>query len=313
MTDDEKLIAGNHQMRYYLACQYPMWRVAMIKSIKKILENADDFYEGLKYELRQSDDENGDKTVHTEIKNGLYFEALSQSMQAIEDLFSMMKYALDISTFVKSVVVYRAGEVTKYIREFNTENLEYMTEQMQLYYFPLDEPWDKVEVFEAYKKSILLIQAYLKKLISHHQKYNLHYNQYKHGQAVAMRPFAKPPEDATDTMSEAGLMAFDSLPFQKRLKPNAPLPAMMIPDFHPSIGGYVRELHDDGNLLHADLKVICIDELVEVAEMACILQNAFVANLRERCDIKDSDPFIKQYFPIANCHRLAVIGFPKSD
>lgn len=312
MTDEEKLVAGKHQMRYYSACQYPMWRITIMKTIKQILENADCFYAKLKVDLKQDDDETGDKTVHTEIKNGLFFEALSQSMQAIEELFSMMKYARDVSTFVKSVVVYRAGDVTKYIGEFNTDDFEYMMEQMQLLYFPLDEPWENTEVFEEYKKSVLLIKDYLKKLIAHHKKYNLHYNQYKHGQAVALRPFAKPPEDVPENMLEAGLVAFDSFPFDKRNKFNSTFPAMMIPDFHPAIAGHLRELHDDGNLLQARLHVLHIDELVEIAEMAYTLLNALWANLRTRCDIKDTDPHLELYFPIKDYRMFAVIGFPRS-
>ena len=151
MTNEDRLRSGQYQLTIYSANQYLLWRIAMIKSIKHILENADDFYKELKCELRQSDDETGDKTVHHEIKNGLMFEALAQSMQSIEDLFSLMKNASDISYFVKYVIVYHAGAVNQYIRDFDTENLEYLLNQMKLLYFPLDEPWENTEIFEIYK------------------------------------------------------------------------------------------------------------------------------------------------------------------
>ena len=36
----------------------------MVEAIKRILENAGDFYNDFKHELRQADDDTGDKTVH---------------------------------------------------------------------------------------------------------------------------------------------------------------------------------------------------------------------------------------------------------
>jgi hypothetical protein len=313
MTSEERLKAGKYQLTMYSANQYLLWRVAMVKSIKRILENADDFYNDFKHELRQADDDTGDQTVHLEIKNGLVFEALAQSMQAIEDLFSLMKNAADISYFVKHVIVYQAGAVNQYIRDFDTENIEYLLKQMQLLYFPLDEPWENAEIFEHYKNSVLLTQDYLRELKMHHNKFSLHYNQYKHGQAVALRPFATPPEGIEDNMLEAGLMAFDSLRFEKRTKKAVPPPAFVIPHFHPDIAGHVSELHNEDNLLRADLQVIHIDTLIGIAEKAYTLINVFWNNLVKQSNATEEDEFLEQCFPIKDYQRVAEIGFPKSE
>ena len=313
MTNEDRLKAGKYQLTIYSANQYLLWRVAMLKSIKHILENADNFYAELKRELRQIDDDTGDKTIHHEIKNGLMFEALAQSMQAIEDLFSLMKNASDISYFVKHVIVYRAGVVNQYIRDFDTENLEYLLNQMQLLYFPLDEPWENKEIFEYYTGSVLLTQDYLRDLKKHHTQFSLHYNQYKHGQAVALRPFAAPPESVNENMLEAGLMVFDSLNFEKRMKNASSLPSLMIPHLHPDIAGNVQELHNEDNLLRSDLKVMHIDTLINIAEKAYTLINVFWGNLRKRCTMADEDEFMEQYFPIKDYRQVAEIGFPKAD
>jgi len=313
MTDKERLRAGKYQLQIYSANQYRLWRIAMIKTIKHILENADVFYMDLKSELRQSDDETGDKTIHHEIRNGLLFEALAQSMQAIEELFSMMKNTADISYFIRSVVIYNASEVNKYIRNFDAENIEYIMEQMRLLYFPLDEPWENAEVFETYKMSVLLIQDYLRKMIIHHKRFALHYNQYKHGQAIALRPFANPPENINEDMTESGLMVFDSYSVDKKTKRMGGNQNMMIPHLHPDIAGCIRALHDENNLLTAEIEVTHIDELLEIAEMAFTLLNVFWKNLKNYCDMKDEDKFIEQFFPLKDYHSFVVIGFPKDD
>jgi len=104
MTDEERLKAGKYQLKIYHANQYTLWRVAMVKSLKQIIDNMDKFYKDMKFELKQTDDDTGDKTVHCEIKNGLMFEALAQSMQAIEDLFSLMLNARNIPFLSKMLL-----------------------------------------------------------------------------------------------------------------------------------------------------------------------------------------------------------------
>ncbi len=67
-------------------------------------------------------------------------------------------------------------------------------EQFKLPFFDLDdaEAWgEHQDVFEGYKKSVLFMQDYLKRLIQYHKHYYLDYCQYKHGMAVALKPFGK--------------------------------------------------------------------------------------------------------------------------
>lgn len=67
-------------------------------------------------------------------------------------------------------------------------------EQFKLPFFDLDdaEAWgEHQDVFEGYKKSVLFMQDYLKRLIQYHKHYYLDYCQYKHVMAVALKPFGK--------------------------------------------------------------------------------------------------------------------------
>lgn len=53
MNDEERINAGKHQLSFYLANQYPMWRVVMVKSIKNIVEHLNDFYNPIFDELKR--------------------------------------------------------------------------------------------------------------------------------------------------------------------------------------------------------------------------------------------------------------------
>ena len=140
-------------------------------------------------EITQDED-----VVNNKIRNGWLYEAMAQSEQAIEDLFSLLKNSTDIAYFAKNVVNYRATEVKNYIQNFKYDDIEYFMEQFKLPFFDLDdaEAWgEHQDVFEGYKKSVLFMQDYLKRLIQYHKHYYLDYCQYKHGMAVALKPFGK--------------------------------------------------------------------------------------------------------------------------
>jgi len=268
MTDEERMIAGRHQLCFYLANQYPMWRVVTVKSIKNIIENLDDFYRLIFDELKRYDEEKEDETVRGEIRNGLFFEALSQSVQAVEDLFSLLKYSGDIPYFAKNVVTYNASKVTRYIRNFDTKNTELLLKPFQIPYFRMDEPWENTEVFNKYVDAVQLIRMYMDALIEHHKTYYFHYCQYKHGMAVALRPFGNSAQHGNDLL-EGVVMTFDNVNFKKRT--HATLPAMMIPDFDPDIAKHITGLHEEDNLLRAEMKVVDFNLFVDIVEKAYTL------------------------------------------
>lgn len=306
MTDEERMVAGRRQLCFYLANQYPMWRVVMVKSIKNIVENLDGFYGPIFDELKRYDDEKEDETVRGEIRNGLFFEALSQSVQAVEDLFSLMKYSGDIPFFAKNVVTYDASKVTRYIRNFDTKNTEFLLQQFQVPYLSLDEPWENIEVFDKYVEAVQLIREYMDALIEHHKTYYFHYCQYKHGMAVALRPFGNSTHG--DDILEGVVMTFDNVKFTKRI--HATLPAMMIPDFHPDIAKHITALHEEDNLLRAEMKVVKFNLFTDIVEKAYTLLSVLHHNLRMRCEPMKEDNVAEIAFPTRDYKQLMIIGFP---
>lgn len=62
-------------MGTFLSNQYLMWRIVLVKSIRKIILTADEFYTDiLPEEITQDED-----VVNNEIRNGWLYEAMAQS------------------------------------------------------------------------------------------------------------------------------------------------------------------------------------------------------------------------------------------
>lgn len=314
--NEERYRAGKAQMKVFRTNQYLYWRVAVVKSIRKIILNSEDFYRKLEDEFLFDVDANlpmdeHPDIVNNQIRNGWMFEAVSQAEQAIEDLFSLLKNSGDIAYFAKNVVNYSASQVKKYIWNFKTDDIKYIMQEFGLPYFPLKEPWDNQEVFEFYKESVLLMQSYLQDLIAFHKKYYLDYCQYKHGMSVALCPFGKMHKKGEHRPDPhiGGLMTFDSYTVEKRSKASGELPHLAL-YATPEIGPYVSRLHAEGNLLHYSMKVVNIADIVQITEKAFTLLNIVWCNLMRRCEVTDEDNINEWAFPEEDYHQYVVIGFP---
>jgi len=146
--------------------------------------NLDDFYEDILQDL-EYENENQD-LVHCQIRNGCFYEAVSQAEQAIEDLFSTMMNLGNMAYFAKNVIRYSASKVKTYIWNYKTDDLEYTCEQLDLPFFSLDVDWENEEFFEKYKECLLRTQSFIKDLQSFHKQYYQDYCQYKHGLSVGL-------------------------------------------------------------------------------------------------------------------------------
>jgi len=308
MTEQERLIVGKHQMAYYLSNQYPMWRVVLMHSIKRIIDDLEGFYSPIKETIRQYDTEVMDDTIRCEVRNGLFFEALSHSVQAIEDLFSLMHTATDLSFFAKKVVTYYVTNVNNYIKDFDTTNTEYMLNQFQVPYFNLSEPWEHKDVFNGYKESVLLIKEFLDELIAHHKKYYISYCQYKHGLSVSLRRYGA-DGSFVDNPHVNAVVTFDNKRFDKRYTNNAP--AFVIPSVIPEIGKNIGRLHKEGNLLRIEMQLVDINKLIDITEKAYNLTIVLHSNLNRLIGKTGDEQFDEIYFPTRDHKKVMTIGFPK--
>lgn len=310
--DKERYFAGKAQMKVFYMNQYLYWRVVAVKSMRKMILQAEKFYEEAEIDLSFSVPVNGEiDIVNNQIRNGWLFEAVSQAEQAIEDVFSLLKNSGDIAYFAKNVVNYKANQVKDYIWRFDTNNLEYIMQEFKLPYFSLDEPWENQEVFEQYKQAVLLMQKYLSELIIFHKKYYLDYCQYKHGMSVALCPFGKQhiKNENQRNLLEGALMTFDSYTVGKRQQASGSLPQMGM-YLTQEIQPYISRLHEEGNLLHYSMHAVNIDDVVRITEKAYTLLSIIWINLLKRCEITDEDTIREWAFPLEDYREYMNIGFP---
>lgn len=316
MTDEERLKASIDQIYTYGGSQYTGWRVAVVKSIQKILLNMNEFYDELLPDLEQENTQQD--IVHCQIRNGWFYEAVSQAEQSIEDLFSMMMNVGDLAFFAKKVIHYDATKVKKYIWNFRVDDLEYICREFAMPYFPLNEPWEKKEVFEGYKECIIRTQRFVKELQIFHKKYYLDYCQYKHGLSVALTPMQSPLmkankkrlENVMQNPLENGLQTFHQGTVEQYEKRTGSMPAVGVL-LKPGMEKHIRELHDEGNLLFFTVHAVDMNEVVRITEQACILLNTLWKTTIWRCEEKENDSFHRVAFPTDDIQKVYEIGFPK--
>lgn len=308
-TDEARYKAGKSQMNIFLSYQFLEWRMIAVKSICKILQMDERFYSDM-----FSDSFNPDQreSAVRSIRNGWFFEAVSQSEQAIEDLFSLLKNANDIAFFARDVINYKAVAVKDYIWNFNIDDLQYILNQFHLPYFNIDESeeWEHKDVFKAYKNAVLLMQEYLKELIEFHKKYYLDYCQYKHGMSVGLKPAEASIQNefTREKSNENALLTFDNFTIDKRLHKGI-IPAlafMLTPDVQP----FVKRLYEEQNLLHYSLHHVNMDEVVTITEKAYQLLSVVWNNLIERSGITDEATIQEWCFPTEKIGSIIRIGFP---
>ena len=318
MTNEERMAASIDQIYTYGNCQYTKWRIAVVRSIQKMLLNLDDFYADILPDIEQED--NPQDVVHCQIRNGWFYEAVSQAEQAIEDLFSTIMNLVDLSFFAKKVVHYNPTDVKKYIWDFKADDLEYVCAQFGIPYFSLTKSWEHEDVFEAYKQAVLDIQKLVREMKAFHLKYYQDYCQYKHGLSVALIPMQNPlmkndverREKIMKNPLENGLETFHQGTLAQYQKINRTLPAMGIL-LKPAMQKHVRELHDEGNLLFFTTHVVRMEEVVSVVEHAGLLLDTVWQNILWRCEEKDEDKYHRVAFPAKDLKKIYEIGFPKDE
>ncbi len=317
MTDVERKKASIDQIYTYAGSRYSKWQVVAVKSIKKILLNLDDFSSEILKDMGDSDDIGA-------VRNAWFYEAVAHAEQAIEDLFSTLMCFKDLSFFAKDVLFYPVGQAKRFIWDFDSDNIEYLCEKFGYPYFDLTDPWEKQDVFDAYKNAVLLTQKYVKELQVFHQKYYDDYCQYKHGLSVGMYPLGNKNgvnnDECRDNLLEGALFTFHNGTIADYEKRNESLPASLI-QLKPGMQHHIRELHDEGNLLYSTVHIVDMDEVERVTTHACILLDVVWRNIIELCkeEIEKIDNgndnttgnYREIAFPMENLKKCITIGFPK--
>jgi len=308
MNQKDRLKIGKQQLKNYLASQYPKWRHVQVLIIHIILKNMPNFYSNIIEDIKQPYDATGEITLNKEIKNGLIFSALAETMQYIEDLFSLMLLSKNIEYFVKNVIRYNATKVYQYIKKFNVNDLKNICSEYQIPYFDINKDWQNAqELFLMYKKAILNLQENLAKFVDFYLKYEKFYSQYKHGLSVALNPYGSKTPSSIEA-NEGYLMIYDNTEISKITAKSKKL--ICIPHLTPAVAKSILQLNQEENLLRAEFNILSIDDLIIISKNIGEMLEILHLNLFEICNNTEKTDFNEYYLPYKQDNKYIKMGFP---
>lgn len=320
LTKTIRMETETMQMENFGVGQFPLWRLATVISIRKILLHLDEFYADIKSDIHIDESENidGYDIVNQQIRNGWMYEIVSQTEQAIEDFFSLLMNSYDLSKFTKNVVHYSATKVKQYIREFNSNDLEYLLGQFHMPYFPLDEVWENVEIYEGYKNSVCIVQRYVKELQAYHERYYQDYCQYKHGLAVELTPFGKQAYRNDSRWKnylekhklKGELRTFMTGKNLKKGKSGLPLVSAGMTVIPENAEMHIEQLANENRLIYTQIQFVDVDEAVRITEHAASLLYIVWENISKRSKWSNTDKYREVIFPTDNFSKRSLILFP---
>jgi hypothetical protein len=286
MTPQQRMQASVDLTLTYIQNYYPDWRLAKVLTTKKLLAQRYEFYKDFIQDVKSHHDENGEATIAQEIRNGLYFDAISQSVQYVEDLFALINASLKPDYFIKNIINYDAGKVTNLIKSFNANvSVKRISEAL---HFPDNLPFTTEDDKKAYDAQVDYLLSLVKDVAKFHRDYEYFHNQYKHGLAVAMRPFGNTYVQEQIDEDKRGefkpyITVYDSRDLNIAAKKGTFRTrdgALMI-GFTDNVRPFIGELAKENNfirLVHPEDMNLDIDLLVDVAYKVRACINTFLSN-----------------------------------
>ena len=256
MNIADRNIVTKDQINQFFSSYYSEWRAIQILAIKEKLNTRYEFYKDIVEEIKSTDLYAGDNTIAQQIKNGLLFEAISTSIQYIEDLFALIKASEGKDYFIRNIIKYDAGKIESLIKNFNTTNKN-ICKSFYFPYFPDEdsETESEIETKRVINGSIERLRDIIIELIEYYKKHQFFYNQYKHGLSIALRPYGQFTDeqiikDKNKEFENTSVVALDSLNFANASRNqygNAGY--LMMPCFTESVQKNIKELQSENNLL----------------------------------------------------------------
>lgn len=250
MKSEERRLVRRDQINNFLDSYFSNWRLNQILTIEKLCIKKYDFFNDIILETKQLDDITGEATIAQEITNGLFFDAISNSIQFIEDLFALLNAAKNPDFFINNIITYKAGKIEALIKRKYS-----LSEICKLFYFPFyEDAKGDTEVEKNYTESINRLSNYITDLQEYYKKYHFFYTQYKHGLTIALRPYRvynkRMIDDDKEGKHKPYLVAFDNLALNK-LKGIEDIRfnnIVFMPGFTEPIRRNLDQLHAEDNL-----------------------------------------------------------------
>jgi hypothetical protein len=320
MTPNQRTQASIDLTLTYLGSYYPDWRLTKVLTLKKLLAERYEFYKDIIQGVKHHHDESGEATIAQEIRNGLYFDSISQCVQYVEDLFALISASKKPDFFIKNIITYDAGRVTNLIKSFNSN----ITAKRiaETFHFPHNLPFTTDNDKKTYDSQVEYLLHLTKDVVKFHKDYEYFHNQYKHGLAVAMRPFGNvyaPEQIDKDKKGEFApyLAVYDNRELTAAAKKGtfrARDGAFML-GFTDSVRPFIGDLAKENNfirLVHPIDINLDIDFLVDIAYKARACINTFLSNYSRK--IKPDKNELQFQLPIDyRTNKALVITYRNDD
>jgi len=285
LTIEQRKLASIDLTATYLSNYYAGWRYAKVLTLEKLINERYVFFKEIALQTKPVGDDSGEATIAQEIQHGLYFDAISQCVQYVEDLFALIKASKQPDFFVRNVITYKAGEVINYLKSFKADEKNIGS----IFHFPADLPFSDTESAERYNLGKSNLINYTNDLIKFYKDYEFFYNQYKHGLAVAMRPFGNIYNQDQIENDKTGkkhpyLSVYDNMNLQAGFKRGTASikNGILMLGFTDNVRPYISQLSEENNfirLVHPpDYPNLSIELLVDIAKKTFCCVNIFIDN-----------------------------------
>jgi hypothetical protein len=285
MNKEQRKKASRDLTVTYLASYYPDWRLAKVLTCQKLLNEKYEFYKDIVNHVKETADTDGSATIAQEIRHGLYFDAIAQCIQYIEDLFALVRSAKNPDYFIRNIVTYKAGEVTNSIKNFKPD----IKNIASMYHFPSDIKFSDEKSQEGFDDGLQKLVTLTEDIITFYKGYEFLYNQYKHGLSVPMRPFGNMYTQEQIEQEKSGkfepyIVVYDNFNLQAASKKGTfnPKHGVFMPGFTDNVRPYIDKLSREDNYLRfvypPDYPDFSVDLLVDVAMKARACVQTFINN-----------------------------------
>jgi len=285
LTQEQRRAASRDLTLTYLQNYYVEWRYTKVLTIQKLINHRYTFYDELTDLIKSAGDSIGDATIAQEVHNGLYFDAIAQVIQYIEDLFALLRASKQPDFFIKNIITYKAGEVTSWIRSIKPA----ITVLAPIFHFPDDLKLGIESDQEKFDVCCKNIETHIEEIIVFFKNYEFFYNQYKHGLAVAMRPFGSVYSKEMVAKDKTGeiapfLAVYDNMNLSAGFKKGTArtTQGIMMPGLTDNVAPYLSKLAEENNYLRfvppPDFPTFNMDLLVKKAALICNCIRLFMFN-----------------------------------
>jgi hypothetical protein len=297
-------VANRHQIHTFLAGLCSEYRLFIIRAKRKAFNDYDNFFSDIVEEpfaLAEN---------KKQIKLGLVYSAVAETIQYAEDLFSLSFAAKEKDNMIKNLVNYKANVIKPYVESFLTMTTNDIMTEMHIPDVPTNETWPSEEAKSLYIDSLALIQENIKKIVAFYKRFYRFYLQYKHGLKVPLNYMGN--REQVDINDSFLPLSYYETKTVEKVWTDGQVKAFMIPNFSPNLHG-VKQLYESENLLRYEYDSTTFDEIENVTYKIWQLLNCLQSNLYADTSLEKKE-FIEIRFPTnKKSQPLVTIGFELAE